>query len=353
MESQVLSWLSIPEVWVKYSPLLRLDWFSPENRIAVSKALQMQKPVLVPGVLTPAWSETSQKHLEDWLVRCQLKELQAATQRAIASDQILTPQALDQMAERYRLAVAADETRRIIEVPVVSAARRYPTGLKFLTKALSGGLSPGELCLIAAAPGDGKTHWLIKLASNYLTLGFRVVHVITEDLPGDVLRYYRSALARRQPGRKISLKKDLCLFDCSGDSCNTDMVAQMMKSAYDGSRPTVLVVDYLDALTDRHTEERLRQRNMADKLRRIANDYRAILLTATQGTADMWGMSRVTMANLSESKIGKASVADVILMWTVRGQQGRLTVAKARGRRSGDREFQLNVDWDTFDIGRC
>ena len=352
MESKILCWLTIPQVWEKYAHFLKVDWFSPENRPTVAKALQAHAPIPSVGAIGSAWDHATQLHFEDWLIRCRLNEIQVQVNKDINMPGLMNVQALDKIAEQCSSLTFTETETRILDPKTQAAPVRFPTGLKFLTSALEGGLSFGEFVLISSPPHGGKTHWLRTLGANYLMRGFRVIDFVLEDLPSDVLGYYRSALQGRT-SQRFSLQKDLCLYNFSGESCTTATISRLIKECKIDDRPTVIILDYADLLGDHHErEEWVRDRFISHRLRALANEHKVILLSATQGMFNMFDQKVPGLANLSGYKVGKAAAADVVLVWKPDNftNDGLLAIAKARGRKRQQRSFDLRTDWDKFII---
>jgi hypothetical protein len=248
---------------------------------------------------------------------------------------------------------------RTITLAHAAQVKRWPTGIDLFDRPLEGGLTPGEMFLLGAAPKAGKTHWLTTLATAYERQGHDVIDFKFEDIPSDVLKYYTAAMGREK--LEASLGNTLLLLDCSKEPTNLSTVYGEVEKAIgmeSHGKPPVVVIDYADLLSGSGDAEakRFMLTDIFIGLRRLANYYQAILLTATQGTAKMWNIKYPTLEDgLSEAKIGKAGTADVICLWSQlleerdRGD-GRLIFAGTRGRTCRQTVFPVNVDWSNFTI---
>ena len=188
----------------------------------------------------------------------------------------------------------------------------------------TGGLSRGEVGLIAAASGGGKSQALVSIASGYSLSGYNVLYVDLEELYGrKLMRFYKSMLGYFQ--NEISDLTDTFIQELS----TTYMAAQSFSSAtktfnkfksryetatgkpvgdliftrysphtlsvgglrqlvenitmVEGKRIDVLVVDYPDLLKyNIGTNESLSVGMLYEELRSIAQDYNAVMWTASQ-----------------------------------------------------------------------
>jgi hypothetical protein len=103
---------------------------------------------------------------------------------------------------------------------------------------LYAGLKPGELVLVGARPGQGKTLLALELAVHAVKAGERGVFFTLEYTEDNVLERLDSlGLRRGQPGSAVE-------FDCSDDIC-AEYIMQKMRSAPPG---TLIVIDYLQLL---------------------------------------------------------------------------------------------------------
>lgn len=250
-----------------------------------------------------------------------------------------------------------EEQNLYITLDHLQESKRWPTGSPLFDEPLEGGLAAGELFLLAAAPKAGKTHWLTYLASHYHQMGHDVMDFKLEDIPTDVVKYYISAMGREK--LEVSLGKTLLLLNCSKENTYLSTVYREVEKAIieKSTKPPVIIVDYADLLaTGEEAEQRRFQlTDLFVGLRRLANHFGAILLTATQGTAEMWKIKYPDLSNLTEAKIGKAGSSDVIVMWSQLQEErergdGRLIFAGTRGRSSRQTVFPVKVRWDTFEV---
>jgi replicative DNA helicase len=99
-------------------------------------------------------------------------------------------------------------------------------------------LAPGDLVLVGARPGQGKTLLSLRLAVEAMKSGKRGVFFTLEYTEKDVLNRFRAI------GVERAQFHELFDLDCS-DAINADYIVEKLASA---SRGTVVVIDYLQLL---------------------------------------------------------------------------------------------------------
>lgn len=135
--------------------------------------------------------------------------------------------ALDRIAAQEGL---ASWSLLIAKAPATSPARE-----------LFGQLSPGDLVLVGARPGHGKTLLCLELAVEAMKVGRRAVFFTLEYTPKDVVDRFRDI------GVPLSSFKDLFELDCSDAIC-ADYIVRKLSPAPAG---TLVIVDYLQLLDQR------------------------------------------------------------------------------------------------------
>lgn len=155
----------------------------------------------------------------------------------------------------YRLKRKARELSRKENIPLHRALDRIAIGEGFgawsLLSAKSAEmlsaaglldrLAPGDLLLIGARPGHGKTLLSLQLAVEAMKAGRRAVFFTLEYTTSDVLGRFRAL------GAEPAQFEALFTFDDS-DAINADHIMQVLADAPDG---TLAIVDYLQLLDQR------------------------------------------------------------------------------------------------------
>lgn len=298
--------------------------------------------------------------LEDFTVRLKLSELSMDFVLMTNTAKLLTRDLFIDKIQKQMDTVESTREKlsdRMI-VDVGENVTRYNSSILPIDRNLAGGLSPGELFILASPPHGGKTHWLTSLATGYLLSGHDVIHFVLEDVPQDILKYYAIALGSEDDVTECIKNKSLTLLDYTDTKLYTSIMGRNIEELdRERSSPLVIVVDYSDIMQVHNSPEANRHRLQAvlEDLRKTANKHNAIMLTATQGDADAWTRQIPTMANLSESKIGKSQTGDIIVFWSQTPEErfrgdGRLVTVKARARGIAEPVVRVNVNWDKFDI---
>jgi hypothetical protein len=200
------------------------------------------------------------------------------------------------------------------------------TGVPQLDSILEGWYKK-ELCLVAAPPFGGKTHWLVYFGATAVRKKLKVVHIFREDTPRRMAQYYRQA--------KVALN-DLLLLDYSDQA----PVLKEIEDIATEEKPDVFIVDYADLLQDSgETDvERFKIRELYQGLRNIANKTNCVMLTASQTDA--------TGDGLAEAKVIKKAICDVVLYY----KDNYLKIDKARGRDLKRNSLFVVPNWDDFSI---
>ncbi|AFL50810.1 replicative DNA helicase [Sinorhizobium fredii] len=131
-------------------------------------------------------------------------------------------------------------------------------------------LKPGDLMLLAARPGQGKTLMSLELAVEAMKAGNRAAFFTLEYTREDVLERFRAI------GVEYAQCEGLFEFDCS-DAIGADYIMEKLASA---PRGTLVVVDYLQLLDQRRENPELAQQVRA--LKAFASDRGLIFVFISQ-----------------------------------------------------------------------
>jgi replicative DNA helicase len=135
---------------------------------------------------------------------------------------------------------------------------------------LSSQLRPGELILLAARPGQGKTLLSLSLAVEWMARGNRAAFFTLEFARADVLRCF------------AVLDEDVKKFARSFSIDDSDHISADYIIAQLGSTPPnmLVIVDYLQLLD--HRRENPSVMHQVTQLRRFAQECRAIIICLSQ-----------------------------------------------------------------------
>jgi len=231
-----------------------------------------------------------------------------------------------------------------------------PTGIPQLDKkdVLNGGLARGEIGVITAPTGVGKSHFLVHVGAQALSVGKNVVHYTFEltetsvgvrydshlcDIPSsdvrdnkeDILKVYEE----NNYGRLIIKEYP------TGSASVVTIRNHLEKLAMRDFIPSLIVIDYADIMRSTRSYDSLRHelKLIYEELRNMAMEMKIPIWTASQANREASEKDVVGLDSMSEA-YGKAMVADVVVSLSRKQLEkatgaGRLFVAKNRAGRDG------------------
>jgi replicative DNA helicase len=231
-----------------------------------------------------------------------------------------------------------------------------PTGLSELDKKeiFNGGLGAGEIGVVVAPTGVGKSHFLINLGAHALKLGIDVLHYTFELSEAAIGLRYDSNLCDLDSNTVIDRKdqvlqnyKDMNLgrliikeFPTNTASIYT-LRSHIERLDVKGFRPGLIIIDYADIMRSTRQYDSLRHelKLIYEELRGLAVERSIPIWTASQSNKEGSQSDIVDLSNMSEA-YGKAQVADVVVGISRKSHEkssgfGRLYVAKNRAGQDG------------------
>lgn len=198
-----------------------------------------------------------------------------------------------------------------------------------LDELIGGGLSPGELGVVIAPPGGGKSMALVKFASTALFHGKKVVYYTLELSEEVVGQRFDSCIAdimlkhvweypehiTEKLGELAKLGGGLKIkeFTEGGVTINT-IKAHLKTLEIEGFIPDIIFVDYLGLMKPlgSYAEKRHALTDIAEGLRNIANNYGIPIWTAHQTNRTAIQEERINTAHIGES-LGIVATVDLAL----------------------------------------
>lgn len=231
-----------------------------------------------------------------------------------------------------------------------------PTGIPQLDKKdiLNGGLGRGEIGVVTAPTGVGKSHFLVHVGSEAIKRGKNIIHYTFELSEHAVGLRYDSNLCNI-PSNEVIDRKDEVIEKYN----NTDYGRLIIKEYPTGSAtimtirnhieklllksfvPSMIIIDYADIMRSTRKYDSLRHelKLIYEELRNLSMDMNIPIWTASQSNREAANSSVVGLENMAEA-YGKAMVADVVVSISRKPMEkasglGRLFVAKNRAGRDG------------------
>jgi hypothetical protein len=195
-----------------------------------------------------------------------------------------------------------------------------PTGIKKLDELMGGGLGRGEIGLILAASGVGKTTVLTKISNSAANIGKKVLQIIFEDKPRDIQRKHftiwskiklselnnnvenvKEAVFKNQEkinelGGLLTIKK----FD--QDKTNIIDVKNWVERTQKkmGFKYDIITLDYIDCLEPHKKNVDLHQSELAiiKTFEALAGEWNIPLWSALQGNRDSFTSEFLTANNM-------------------------------------------------------
>lgn len=233
------------------------------------------------------------------------------------------------------------------------------TGLTHLDDVLNGGLGRGELGVILAPPGRGKTTTLINFGYGALSdvQHLSVVHYSLEmnrkritmryddRTMGARVKYKRSdphQYAEEMVARTQLLAGNLFVQGYSTRSAGVSTVrAHLTLLQSRGFKPDVIIIDYADIMRAerRLGEMRHEQAGIYEDLRQLAGDFDAAIWTGSQASRNALDKEVITIGDFAEA-FEKAAICDVVLGFCQTDDEkidgrARLYAAKIRNAEDG------------------
>jgi replicative DNA helicase len=293
---------------------------------------------------------------------CRKQAFRGALEQAV--DLIQTDK-FDSVMDLMRNALSVGTTPSIghdlfedMEARFVTVSRHpVPTGMESLDQKgiLNGGLGRGEIGVVAAPTGVGKSHMLVNLGAAAVKRGKNVIHYtfeLTENATG--LRYdsnicmipsnevpERSDEVRGAYAEMEGLGRLIIKEYPTGAATVQTLRSHIEKLSLKGFIPDLLVIDYADIMRSSRQYESMRHelKKVYEDLRNLAMEKQIPIWTASQSNRESASSDIVGLENMSES-YGKAQVADVVISISRKPTEkasglGRIFIAKNRAGRDG------------------
>jgi replicative DNA helicase len=241
-----------------------------------------------------------------------------------------------------------------------------PMGIPGIDRLLKGGLAKGEIGVILAPTGVGKSTILTKISNHAFNLGFNVLQIFFEDNPKVIQRKHFTLWTKIHPD-ELSDKKDevmkkvkeiedtmpntLDLKKLPSDTITMLQIKnEIRKMIADGIKIDMVVVDYIDCIVpDKNLGDEWKSEGSVMRgFEAMCHELNLVGWTATQGNRASISSEVVTTDQMGGS-IKKAQVGHVIISVAKTLQQKEMklaTIAITKSRIGDDGVVFENCKFD-------
>tara|TARA_R110000751_G_scaffold58297_2_gene123173 strand:+ start:1209 stop:2597 length:1389 start_codon:yes stop_codon:yes gene_type:complete len=203
------------------------------------------------------------------------------------------------------------------------------TGMIAIDNLMDGGLSKGELGVILAPFGVGKTTLVTKMANNAYNLGYNVVQIFFEDNPKVIQRKHITCWTEvplseltenREEIKKVipkfkSKEGSLILKKMPSDGTTIPKIKQYLKKlTSNGNKPDIVFIDYMDCVvpSKQFKDEWSGEGNVMRQFETMITELDVVGWTAIQGNRSSIGAS-VVEADMIGGSIKKGQIGHFII----------------------------------------
>ena len=219
-----------------------------------------------------------------------------------------------------------------------------PMGIPGIDKLLKGGLAKGEIGVILAPTGVGKTTILTKIANTAFNLGYNVLQVFFEDnpkivqrkhftiwtgIPPDELAKHKEDVMSKVTEIQETMQNKLVLKKLASDTMTMNQLKnQVRKMIADGNKLDMIMLDYIDCVLPESSskDEWKAEGSVMRGFEAMCHELNLVGWTATQGNRSSISSEVVTTDQMGGS-IKKAQVGHVIITVAKTLQQKEMNLA--------------------------
>ena len=219
-----------------------------------------------------------------------------------------------------------------------------PMGITGIDNLLKGGLAKGEIGVILAPTGVGKTTILTKIANTAFNMGYNVLQIFFEDnpkivqrkhftiwtgIPPDNLAQHKEEVLGKITEIQETMKNKLILKKLASDTMTMSQIKnQVRKMIADGTKIDMILMDYIDCILPESSakDEWKAEGSVMRGFEAMCHELDIAGWTATQGNRSSISSEVVTTDQMGGS-IKKAQVGHVIITVAKTLQQKEMNLA--------------------------
>jgi len=269
---------------------------------------------------------------------CKQQELQKAitkAQKVIDGGEFENYDALEEMIrEALQVGIVEDGMLNVFSNldDVLNEDYRHPIpmGIPGIDRLLKGGLAKGEIGVVLAPTGVGKSTILTKIANHAFNLGYNVLQIFFEDNPKVIQRKHFTLWTKIHPDdmsnkkeevlmkvKEVEQKMDnqLILEKLPSDTMTMSQIKNLIrKKIADGIKVDMVLLDYIDCVVPEKNlgDEWKSEGSVMRGFEAMCHELNLVGWTATQGNRSSISSEVVTTDQMGGS-IKKAQVGHVII----------------------------------------
>jgi replicative DNA helicase len=342
----------IKEYYVKYESTPNFETLEQIVKSEVSQELVAKIVLDTLNQIKEAPFEGTQFVQEKALKFCKQQELQKAMNKA---QKIITEgdfESYDKVEGLVREALQVGEVEKgqqdvftdLDTVLEEDYRHPIPMGIPGIDKLLKGGLAKGEIGVILAPTGVGKTTILTKIANTAFNMGYNVLQIFFEDNPKIVQRKHFTIWTGIEPDNlvlhkdkvmekiteiKETMQNRLILKKLASDTMTMNQIKnQVRKLIADGTKIDMILMDYIDCVLPESNakDEWKAEGSVMRAFEAMCHELDIAGWTATQGNRSSISSEVVTTDQMGGS-IKKAQVGHVIITVAKTLQQKEMNLA--------------------------
>lgn len=244
---------------------------------------------------------------------------------------------LDVSGKKQEIINVLDDTEHKRQALETLHQNTVSTGFATIDALNGGGLAKGELGLIVAASGTGKTMFLTNLATNYTKLKYNVLFIALEELENRMILKFEQSMLRQNKSDILTGKTlNNAYFDKLQNvyKKNRDQFGNLFFARYSprtitpakveqlisdvmlrkGVQIDVVIIDYPELLRNPAATGNEAQDGgvLFEEMRRIGQDYNVVMWTAAQMNRGAYA-AQIRTSEHMEGALRKKNAAELIL----------------------------------------